>query len=99
MRPTPVLTPEELPAARAGEFYQIQLEVINVSAPVSKLSVAPSQPLPNGLELIHARAENQGVIQGVPARVGSYEVRVYGSTFGTQCTGQDVERLYHLEVR
>lgn len=99
MRPTPVLMPEELPAARVGKPYEVRLDVINASTPVSKLLVAPSQPLPDGLELLHVRPENHGIIRGVPVRAGSYEVRVYGNTFGTQCTGQDVERFYRLEVK
>ena len=99
MRPEPVLMPEELPAARAGEPYEVRLDVINASTPISKLLVAPSQPLPDGLELLHVRPETHGVIRGVPIRPGRYEVRVYGNTFGTQCTGQDIERLYRLEVR
>ncbi|MFI8744206.1 hypothetical protein ACIGKL_03490 [Pseudomonas sp. NPDC077186] len=98
-RPEPELMPKELPTAGAGEPYKVRLDVINASTPVSKLLVAPAQPLPDGLELIHVRPETHGVIQGVPTRAGSYEVRVYGNTFGTQCTGQDVERVYRLEVK
>lgn len=99
MRPEPVLMPEELPVARAGEPYEVRLDVINSSTPISKLLVAPSQPLPDGLVLLHVRPETHGVIRGVPTRPGRYEVRVFGNTFGTQCTGQDLERLYRLEVR
>ncbi|MOA50650.1 hypothetical protein D3C78_1736960 [compost metagenome] len=46
----------------------------------------------------HETRDKHGIIQGTPAKAGTYDVLIYGNTFGTQCTGQDVERLYQLEV-
>jgi hypothetical protein len=97
-RPEPELHPRELPTARVGVPYSTQVDVINASTPVSKLLVAPDKPLPNGLELTHIEREKHGVIQGIPTEAGRYNVLVYGSTYGTQCAGQDAERLYKLEV-
>lgn len=98
-RPDPELMPKELPIARVGTPYSIRIDVVDASTPVSKLLVAPAQPLPDGLELSHEAREKHGVIQGTPTKAGTYDVLVYGNTFGTQCTGQDVERLYKLEVQ
>ena len=98
IRPDPELHPRELPAAIVGVPYSTQVDVINASTPVSKLLVAPDKPLPNGLELAHIEREKHGVVQGIPTKAGHYDVLVYGSTYGTQCAGQDAERLYRLEV-
>lgn len=97
-RPEPKLMPTELPVARVGQPYSVRLDVVDASTPVSKLLVAPAQPLPEGLELSHETRDKHGIIQGTPAKAGTYDVLIYGNTFGTQCTGQDVERLYQLEV-
>ncbi|MBB1519034.1 hypothetical protein [Aquipseudomonas guryensis] len=95
MRPDPEIMPKALPAATVGVPYR----VLNASTPLSKLLVAPDKPLPEGLELTHMEREKQGVIQGAPTTAGSYHVLVYGSTYGTQCAGQPVERLYQLDVQ
>lgn len=99
MRPDPQILPETLPAATVGVPYSIRIDVINASTPLSRLLVAPDKPLPDGLELAHTERAKQGVIQGVPTAAGSYDVLVYGSTYGTQCAGQSAERLYRLDVQ
>ena len=98
-RPEPELMPKELPIARVGAPYSARVDVVDASTPVSKLLVAPAHPLPEGLALGHETREKHGVIQGTPTKAGTYDVLIYGNTFGTQCTGQDVERLYQLEVK
>lgn len=97
-RPEPVLMPKELPIAKVGVPYSVRVDVVDANTPVSKLLVAPA-PLPEGLALSHETREKHGVIQGTPTKTDTYDVLVYGNTFGTQCTGQDVERLYKLEVK
>jgi hypothetical protein len=97
-RPEPELHPRELPTAKVGVPYSTQVDVINASTPVSQLLVAPGKPLPKGLELAHIEREKHGVVQGIPTKAGHYDVLVYGSTYGTQCAGQDLEKLYTLEV-
>lgn len=98
IRPAPELLPNELPAAVVGVPYRIRIDVINASTPMTQLLVAPDKPLPNGLELTHIEREKHGVIQGIPNKAGRYDVLVYGSTFGTQCAGQNIENLYRLDV-
>lgn len=98
IRPAPELLPNELPAAVAGVPYRIRIDVINASTPMSQLLVAPGKPLPNGLELAHTERDKHGEIRGTPTEAGRYNVLVYGSTYGTQCAGQDVEKLYTLQV-
>jgi hypothetical protein len=98
-RPEPALMPKELPIAKVGAPYSVRVDVVDANTPVSKLLVAPAHPLPEGLALSHEEREKHGVIQGVPTEAGTYDVLVYGNTYGTQCTGQDVERLYKLEVK
>lgn len=98
LRPNPELLPNALPAAAVGVPYSIRIDVINASTPVSTLQVAPSKPLPDGLELTHTEREKHGEIRGTPTEAGRYNVLVYGSTYGTQCAGQDVEKLYTLQV-
>lgn len=98
-RAEPKLMPTELPIAKAGVPYSARVDVVDASTPISKLLVAPSHPLPEGLALSHEAREKHGVIQGTPTKAGTYEVLIYGNTFGTQCTGQDMERLYTLEVK
>lgn len=98
-RPTPKLVPTELPTARAGAPYSVRIDVVDASTPISRLLVAPANPLPEGLVLSHETREKHGVIQGTTTKTGTYDVLIYGSTFGTQCTGQAVERLYKLEVK
>ena len=99
IRPEPALMPKELPVATMGMPYSVRIDVVDASTPVSTLLIAPAHPLPEGLELSHEEREKHGVIQGTPTKAGLYDVLVYGSTFGTQCTGQDVERLYKVEVK
>ena len=90
--------PTELSVARVGQPYSVRLDVVDASNPVSRLLVAPAHPLPEGLELSHETVDKHGIIQGTPSKAGTYGVLINGNTFGTQCTGQDVERLYQLEV-
>lgn len=99
MRPTPEVLPRELPVATVGEPYSVQIEVINASTPLGNLQVTPDKPLPDGLELVHDEREKHAVIQGTPRAAGRYEVQLHGWTYGTQCTGQDIDKLYRLEVR
>lgn len=99
IRPEPEILPVELLAATVGVPYRMRIDVINASTPLSSLLVAPDKPLPAGLELVHTEREKQGVIQGIPTTTGSYDVLVYGSTYGTQCAGQSAERLYRLDVQ
>lgn len=98
IRPAPELLPNELPAAVVGVPYRIRIDVINASTPMTQLLVAPDKPLPNGLELTHTERDKHGEIRGTPTETGRYNVLVYGSTYGTQCAGQDVEKLYTLQV-
>lgn len=98
-RPEPALMPLELPIAKVGAPYSVRVDVIDTSTPVSQLLVAPAHPLPEGLAFNHEARDKHGVIQGTPTKAGTYDVQVYGSTFGTQCTGQNVERLYKVEVK
>lgn len=98
LRPIPELLPSELPAAAVGVPYSIRLDVINASTPVSTLQVAPSTPLPDGLQLTHTERDKHGEIRGTPTEAGRYNVLVYGSTYYTQCAGQDVEKLYTPQV-
>ncbi|HUE90778.1 putative Ig domain-containing protein [Pseudomonas sp.] len=95
----PTLMPLELPMAKVGAPYRARVDVICASSPVSQLLVAPALPLPEGLAFSHEARDKHGVIQGTPTKAGTYDVRVYGNTFGTQCTGQNVERLYKFEVK
>lgn len=97
-RPEPQLMPTELPIAKVGTPYSVRFDVVDASTSISKLLVASAHPLPEGLALSHETREKHGLIQGTPTKTGSYDVLVYGNTFGTQCAGQDVERLYKLEV-
>ncbi|QKE65573.1 hypothetical protein HNE05_20150 [Aquipseudomonas campi] len=99
MRPDPEILPKALPAATVEVPYRMRVDVINASTPLSKLLVPPDKPLPAGLELTHREREKQGVIEEVPITAGSYDVLVYGSTYGTQCAGQSAERLYRLDVQ
>ncbi len=93
------LMPLELPIAKVAAPYSARVDVIGASSPVSQLLVAPAHPLPEGLAFSHEARDKHGVIQGTPTKAGTYDVLVYGNTFGTQCTGQDVERLYKFEVK
>lgn len=97
-RPELALLPEELPVAQVGVPYSARIEVVHASSPVSGIYVSPSQPLPDGLTLEHVRRKSHGVIRGTPLAPGVHEVLMYTSTYGTQCTGKSVERLYRLEV-
>jgi len=98
-RPEPELMPAELPIARVGQPYSVRLDVVDASTPVSRLLVAPAHALPEGLALSHETRDRHGIIHGTPTQAGTYDVLIYGNTFGTQCTGQGVERLYQLVVQ
>jgi hypothetical protein len=98
MRATPEILPRALPLGKVGAPYSARIDVINTSAPVGKLLISPESPLPAGVQLAHIEREKHGLIQGVPAEAGTYEVLIYASTYGTPCAGQYVERRYQLEV-
>jgi hypothetical protein len=98
LRPEPSLQPESLPPARVGEAYEVILEVRDTSSPVSHTSVAPQQPLPEGLELHHEPRSRQAILRGTPRQAGDHEVLIYSSSYGTQCVGLSAKRLYRLKV-
>jgi len=81
-RPEPQLMPTELPIAKVGTPYSVRVDVVDASTSISKLLVAPAHPLPEGLALSHETREKHGLIQGTPTKTGSYDVLVYGNTFG-----------------
>lgn len=98
MRPEPEFMPKELPAAKVGAAYDVRIDVTNATTPVGRILDDPERPLPEGLSIIHTEREKHGFIRGVPEQAGIHEVRLYASTYGTQCTGQDAEITYQLDV-
>lgn len=98
VRATPEILPLTLPAGRIGQPYTARLDVINADTPVGKLLVSPRKPLPAGFELTHTEREKHGLIEGTPTHAATYQVLIYATTYGTQCAGQYVERLYLLDV-
>lgn len=98
MQPKPVLLPESLPIAVAGEPYSVKLEVLNTSTPVHGIYVSDTYALPEGLLLEHQDRDPHGLITGTPIKAGTYEVHMSAGTYGTQCTGLRASRVYRLEV-
>ena len=98
MRPEPTLLPEYLPVAKVGVPYSAPLEVTETSSPVHGIYVSDKHPLPDGLRIEHHERDSYGLITGIPASAGSYQVQISAGTYGTQCTGLEASRIYRLEV-
>ncbi|MBD9413928.1 hypothetical protein IB234_05060 [Pseudomonas sp. PDM16] len=98
LRPGLNLYPSQLPPAIVGQPYHVQVGVEKLSLLSGLRAGTEDQPLPEGLEFVYVDTEAHGVIQGEPTRSGTYEIRVEASGMGTQCSGQQVEQTYTLQV-
>ncbi|MFA5785619.1 MAG: putative Ig domain-containing protein [Actinomycetota bacterium] len=96
-RPRLAFSPARLPAAQAGQPYEVSLVVSKNQTPVGSIYVAEGK-LPLGLTLAYQRGDNAATLSGTPRAAGRYAFTVAAWCLGTNVSGQTGERAYTLVV-
>ncbi|HSB00207.1 MAG TPA: Ig domain-containing protein [Anaerolineales bacterium] len=90
--------PPELPAAKAGVPYEVEIKVTQNMTPVGDFIVDPDT-LPPGLELVIVKeGKDTARITGTPEKAGTYTFRVDVWCYGTMVNGQTGSQEYTIEV-
>jgi hypothetical protein len=97
-RPDLSFTPSQLPEARTGDVYRVEIGVSGARTPVETIYAADGT-LPLGLKLIHRRGDSTATIGGTPREPGRFEFAVAASCLGTNVTGQSGRQAYVLVVK
>ena len=96
---TPLLiTPESLPEAQVGVLYDVKLQITDNVTPVSDMVIQEGE-LPAGLELVFLNGEDAAQITGIPEEEGVFEFTVLIWCYGTQVSGQTLEKKYQLVIK
>jgi len=96
---TPLLiTPESLPEAQVGVMYEVKMQITQNVTPVGDMIIQEGE-LPAGLEYVFLDGEDAAQIIGVPKDAGVIEFTVYGWCYGTQVSGQTLEKKYRIVVK
>ena len=96
-RPALEFLPAQLPAARVGQPYQVDILVSRNVTPVGDYSVSEGS-LPRGLTLVMDQNLRIGRISGTPTQAGTYKFTVSVWCLGTNVSGQTGDKQYTLVV-
>jgi hypothetical protein len=96
-RPTLSFLPEEMPQAKVGVAYDVEILVTGNSTPVFNYSISEGT-LPPGLELVFDEQVHSARIKGTPTQAGKYPFAVSVMCYGTNVSGQTGEKKYTLVV-
>ena len=95
---TPLLiTPESLLEAQVGAQYEVKLQITQNVTPVGDMVIQEGE-LPAGMELVFLNGEDAAQITGIPEEAGVFEFTVFIWCYGTQVSGQTLQKTYQLEV-
>ncbi len=92
-----VIEPDSLPDAKIGEKYEVLIRITQNVTPVGDMFIS-SGTLPAGLELVFMEGEDSGVISGVPTEEGTYSFTLSAWCFGTQVSGQTLDKEFTIVV-
>ncbi len=93
-----LITPESLPEAQVGVMYEVKMQITQNVTPVGDMMIQEGE-LPAGLEFVFLDGEDAAQIIGVPKDVGVFEFTVYVWCYGTQVSGQTLEKKYRIVVK
>ena len=96
---TPLLiTPTSLPEGQVGVMYEVKIQITQNVTPVGDMMIQAGE-LPAGLEFVFLDGEDAAQIIGVPQDAGVFEFTVYAWCYGTQVSGQTLEKKYRIVVK
>ena len=96
---TPLLiTPESLPKGQVDVMYEAKMKITQNVTPVGDMIIQDGE-LPSGLEFVFLDGEDAAQIIGVPKDAGVFEFTVYVWCYGTQVSGQTLEKKYQIVVK
>jgi hypothetical protein len=98
-RPELVFTPSDLPAARVGVPYDVEILVSQNETPVYSMTISEGT-LPQGLffEFDETAHEDKARIHGTPEESGTFTFKIAARCLGTNVNGQTAEWEYTLVV-
>jgi hypothetical protein len=96
-RPSLEFLPAQMPAAKVGQPYQVDIRIARNVTPVGFFSITDGS-LPPGLNLVSERDQQIGRISGSPSQAGTYTFTVSVYCLGTNVGGQTGEMQYTLVV-
>jgi hypothetical protein len=93
-----LITPESLPEAQVGVMYEVKIQITQNVTPVGDMIIQDGK-LSAGLEFVFLDGEDATQIIGVPKDAGVFEFTVYVWCYGTQVSGQTLEKKYQIVVK
>ena len=93
-----LITPTSLPKGQVGLMYEVKMQITQNVTPVGDMMIQAGE-LPAGLEFVFLDGEDAAQIIGVPQDAGVFEFTVYAWCFGTQVSGQTLEKKYRIVVK
>jgi hypothetical protein len=96
-RPSLEFKPDQMPTARVGQPYQVDILIARNVTPVGIFSITDGT-LPPGLNLVSDRNLGIGRISGTPSHAGTFNFTVSVWCLGTNVGGQTGEKQYKIVV-
>jgi len=92
-----VIEPAALPGAQMGLLYEAEIHITQNVTPVGDM-VITNGVLPSGMELVFMEGENSATISGIPDETGTFTFTLYVWCYGTQVSGQTLEKDFQIVV-
>lgn len=96
-RPKLGFAPSELPLAKRGKPYRVQITITGQQTPVGQVFIEQGE-LPPGLTLHHQQTDDMAEIRGMATVAGTFKVTIGAWCFGTNVSGQTAKHTYMLTV-
>ena len=91
------IEPLSMPEAKKGVVYKVEIRISQNETPVGDITITKGA-LPTGLMLDFLDGEDAALISGVPEESGTFPFIIYAWCFGTQVSGQVLEKEYQIVV-
>ena len=92
-----VIEPAALPDAQLGVMYEAEIHITQNVTPVGDMVITDGV-LPSGMELVFMEGEDSAIISGIPDETGTFPFTLTVWCYGTQVSGQTLEKDYQIVV-
>lgn len=91
------IEPASLPDAQVGVMYETEIRITQNVTPVGAMEITQGS-LPAGLEFVFMDGEDFARLSGIPEEAGTFTFTFFAWCYGTQVSGQTLEKEFQIVV-